>query len=344
MNPKQLFLLILLIPTLAIVGCEGEVGPQGPAGADGANGLDGLDGANGSSPAVCMECHTGGPEDLLQIALEYVQSGHKAGEYVGYAGGRESCAKCHSKQGFNQYAVNGAVDGNIADPASIDCSTCHAVHPDAFGLRLSGGVTLISDPTYTLDFFGDSNLCANCHQTRRAEPNVAAPGDSFAITSTHYGPHHGPQGNVLEGVGFAEIAGSVSYPPPSNDNGHLSVGVACIDCHMDTYADGAGGHTWHPTVSTCGGCHAGASDFDINGFQTATHDKLVVLRDRLVELGVVEYVEEDEAYEPVVGTYPMIQAQAFFNWIGLEEDRSLGAHNPGYFDALLDNTIEALAP
>ena len=73
-------------------------------------------------------------------------------------------------------------------------------------------------------------------------------------------------------------------------------------------------------------------------------DPLIMLRDRLVELGVVEYVTEDEAYEPIVGTYPMIQAQAFFNWIGLEEDRSLGVHNPAYVNALLDNTLEALAP
>ena len=69
---------------------------------------------------------------------------------------------------------------------------------------------------------------------------------------------------------------------------------------------------------------------------------LVQLRDRLVELGVVEYVEEDGAYEPVVGTYPMVQARAFFNWIGLEEDRSLGVHNPKYVKALLLNSIEAL--
>ena len=82
--------------------------------------------------------------------------------------------------------------------------------------------------------------------------------------------------------------------------------------------------------------------FDHNGFQTETQEKLDQLRDVLVDLGVVEYVAEDEAYEPIVGTYPMVQAQAYFNWIGLVEDRSLGAHNPRYVEALLDNTLEAL--
>ncbi|NQU84489.1 MAG: hypothetical protein HQ541_01890 [Mariniphaga sp.] len=86
---------------------------------------------------------------------------------------------------------------------------------------------------------------------------------------------------------------------------------------------------------------------------------MVELRDKLIELGVVaegheevyelnpetgeiELVVNSDGYHPVVGTYPMAQAQAFFNWVGLEEDRSLGAHNPKYVKALLRNTIEAL--
>ncbi len=39
---------------------------------------------------------------------------------------------------------------------------------------------------------------------------------------------------------------------------------------------------------------------------------------------------------------PMVQAQAFFNWVGLEEDRSMGAHNPKYVKALLKNSIDAI--
>ena len=40
----------------------------------------------------------------------------------------------------------------------------------------------------------------------------------------------------------------------------------------------------------------------------------------------------------------MAQAQAFFNWIGLTEDRSLGVHNSAYVEALLKNSIEAITP
>ncbi len=336
MNSQRLILL-LLVAAVALVGCEGDQGPAGPAGAPGA---DGSDGANGYTPAMCLDCHNTAPD--LEIQLAYATSGHKAGNYVAYAGGREDCAQCHSKQGVIEFAVTGEVSGDVSDPASIDCAACHSVHPNEFGVRLAGPFEMIWDDTYTLDLGDNSNLCANCHQSRRAEPNVSDPGTEFAITNTHYGPHHGAQANVLEGVGFAEIAGTTAYPTPGS--GHLNAGMTCVACHMgDGYADGEGGHSWHTALASCQSCHMGADDFDVNGFQTATQAKLDQLRDRLVALGVVEYVAADEAYEPIVGTYPMVQAQAFFNWIGLEEDRSMGAHNPSYVEALLDNTIEALA-
>jgi hypothetical protein len=248
------------------------------------------------------------------------------------------CARCHGKQGFIEYAVTGEVRADIPDPVAIDCATCHYVHPTAFGIRRDAPVALLGVAGYDLDFGDSSNLCANCHQSRRPEPNIEAPADTFRITSTHYGPHHGPQANVLEGVGFAEIAGSTAYPTPITGSAHLNAGATCVTCHMAGDAEGAGGHTWHPVECTY--CHGA----DVSPYQDQIQEKLDTLRDRLVELGVVEYVEADEAYEPVVGTYPMIQAQAFFNWIGLVEDRSRGAHNPGYVSALLDNSIEALAP
>ena len=73
---------------------------------------------------------------MLDIALQYVQSGHYAGENVGYAGGRSSCGQCHSKQGFIEYAGTGDVMNDIPNPAPIDCATCHPVHPSDFGIRL----------------------------------------------------------------------------------------------------------------------------------------------------------------------------------------------------------------
>jgi formate-dependent nitrite reductase cytochrome c552 subunit len=218
------------------------------------------------------------------------------------------------------------------------------VHPDEFALRLNGPVMWIADEGYgdtSIDFGDNSNTCANCHQSRRAEPNISDPGETFEITSVHYGPHHGAMSNVLAGALFAEIPGSLPYNGASP---HVGIGVTCVSCHMSTYTDGTGGHTWWPNIDNCTGCHPGATDFDINQVQTDTQALLDQLRDLLLDQGVIEWVEEDMAYEPVLGTYQMEQAQAFFNWIGLTEDRSLGVHNSDYVKALLTNSIEAITP
>ena len=122
------------------------------------------------------------------------------------------------------------------------------------------------------------------------------------------------------------------------------VETGCTTCHMSDYADGAGGHTFWPAIGSCNACHDDHEDFDRNGYQTEMQGLLDELRDNLIALGVVEWVEADAAYEPVVGTYPTDHARAFFNWIGLEEDRSMGVHNPRYFKALLQNSIEATTP
>jgi formate-dependent nitrite reductase cytochrome c552 subunit len=344
----QFLTLAMCAVTFAFVtGCEGPVGPVGPqgtAGADGANGTDGKDGVDGN--VTCLECHSA---DMPQIILEqFNQSVHSAGQIaVDYAGGRASCARCHSSEGFIEYARTGAVAENISAPSAWECKTCHSIHStfeaEDFALRLADPVTLIFDKTTQIDL-GNSNLCANCHQTRTPEPNLASPGDTYNITSTHYGPHRGPQANVLAGVGFAEIPGSFTYPT-AGSSPHMDENGMCVGCHMYDYGNGAGGHTWNPALDACNTCHeASDTNFDHNNVQTEIAGLLEELRDLLVAQGVVEYVVADEAYEPVVGTHSMVQAQAFFNWIGLEEDRSLGVHNPAYAKALLENSIEALEP
>jgi hypothetical protein len=62
--------------------------------------------------------------------------------------------------------------------------------------------------------------------------------------------------------------------------------------------------------------------------------------------GVVE-VEIDEDGEidvsPVRGTFTITEAEAAWNYILLMEDKSMGAHNPKYAKALVQNSIEALS-
>lgn len=340
-NISQLLLMAAVILFLA-PSCVKE-GPMGLAGADGTNGTDGADGADGT--VTCLVCHSG--TNMDQKNAEFAMSAHSVGAIaVDYAGGRSACAPCHSHEQFVAYTTIGSVPGDITNPSAWKCSTCHGIHKTFeakdYAFRVSGAPVANYDKTKTLDVSGNSNLCVVCHQTRTAEPNKATPGTTFKITSVHYGPHHGPQGNILAGVGFAEIPGSVAYPTAGSAV-HLTK-ASCTGCHMATFTAKQGGHSFIPSLAACNTCHGGTAitTYNYGGVQSDVQAKLDQIRDKLIALGVVEYVEADAAYEPKVGTYTMVQAQAYFNWIGITEDRSEGVHNPKYVKALLTNTLEAL--
>jgi formate-dependent nitrite reductase cytochrome c552 subunit len=355
-------------------GCEGPQGPAGADGSDGADGTSGTDGTDGTDGVdgnvTCLQCHSA---ETPQIILEqFQQSTHSAGEIVERYGGVKSwgdCARCHSSEGFIEYARTGDLDGkDIKGPSSFECKTCHSIHETFeqtdYALRLDDPINFNFDTTATTYDFGNSNLCSNCHNSRTGAPDYTHPGDSFEITNEHYGPHHGTQANVLAGIGLSEVAGSFSYPDPESASHYDLDDGMCTGCHMYTYGNGAGGHTWNPALDGCNtaNCHdGGVTDFDHNNVQTENAGLLEDLRDLLEAQGVIHYEAGDYyalneetgaielvtapgGYHPVLGEYTMAQAQAFFNWTGLEDDKSQGVHNPTYVKALLENSIEAITP
>jgi hypothetical protein len=105
-------------------------------------------------------------------------------------------------------------------------------------------------------------------------------------------------------------------------------------------ADGkeAGGHTWVPNVANCVTCHAGASDFDINGVQTEIQGMLDELKVLLVDQGMMTANDNS----PVPGTYDSVKAAALYNFLYIDQDRSVGVHNPGYTKEVLQAAIDAL--
>jgi hypothetical protein len=345
--------IVLAIFFMVFISCEGPAGDDGTAGiagtdgTDGGDGADGTDGANGADGVdgnvTCGACHS--DADFEMKRQQFAMAKHTVGEWVAYAGGRASCAKCHSHEGFVAFAEG--FDGqDIANPSPWECATCHGIHQafevEDYALRLSEPVDAIFDDTVTfllkgnnaMDLVGGSNLCANCHQSRRSGPDATE--TTFTITSTHWGPHHGPQANTVYGAGFSEIVGTSAYPA-AGSNFHLD--ASCVGCHMAPFDadEGEGGHSFIPSLAACNVCHA-TLDFDYGGLQTEVEEYLIELRDLLIVAGLVAGDDVD-GYHPVPGTYPTAQAQAAFNWIGLDEDRSLGAHNPRYIVPLLKNSI-----
>jgi hypothetical protein len=327
-------------------------GPMGPAGADGSDGQDGMDGMDGN--VSCLACHNS--DNLESIQGQFAMSAHSAGAIaVDYAGSRASCAPCHSHEQFVQYAELGSVAGDITNPTAWKCNNCHGLHETFettdYALRLDEPVVAAFDNSTVLDMKGNGNLCANCHQTRTPSPvdeeqldrngnviDVAGNG-LYEITSEHYGPHHGPQANLLAGVGFAEIDGSVDYPA-AGGSFHLNEQASCTGCHMGEFGQASGGHSWIPSLNSCNECHQ-TEDYNYGGRQSDVAAKLIQIREKLVEFGVIAG-DEEHGFHPVVNKHPLVLAQAYFNWIGILEDRSLGVHNPQYINALLINTLEAL--
>ena len=76
--------------------------------------------------------------------------------------------------------------------------------------------------------------------------------------------------------------------------------------------------------------------FDVDGVQTDVQNKLEELGTLLENIGLLQ------DGHPVVGTYPEVQAGALWNYITVEEDGSLGVHNPWYIEMLLQSSLDAL--
>lgn len=326
-----------------LTSCEGPEGPQGPTGPQGEQGPQGPAGEDGTpgvaGNATCLECHN--LETKARVESEYETSVHASGSTTARATSNQ-CAKCHSSEGFieTQHTGRDTTAMGIAIPTRISCETCHDFHqtldqenegPD-YAIRALDPVKLlinIDDEPYTVDLGDESNLCANCHQPREEAPEMGVT-DSTSVTSTHYGPHHGPQSTIFEGVGGYEVAGTTSYPlTPSSHREMLS----CVQCHMYETS-----HTWEPSLARCNTaeCHDGAAaSFDVNNVQTDMGNLLTALEEKLKGAGIL-----DANGGIVTGKYTTDQVGALYNFELISDDRSLGVHNPRYIEALLRNSIE----
>jgi hypothetical protein len=282
---------------------------------------------------TCTECHN----DTAIISgkkAAWTSSVHGSGTAAEYAGGRDGCTGCHSGASFSKMVAAGQTpatyDGNAADVTHQDCRTCHEIHTsftsDDWALETTDAVTLYAFEDATYDG-GKGNLCAVCHQPRRTMgPDVVDGVVNWS--STHYGPHHGPQSAMLMGIGGEGVEGK----PGSH---YSMVEDTCVSCHVGE----SDNHTFVPSVANCQGCHADIEDFDFSGLQTEVEAQLEELKAALVAKGMLE----EEADEAVVGEYPEAEAAALWNYIYIaHEDKSLGVHNPAYTKALLEASLAAL--
>lgn len=373
---KTRFLHFLLILSLGIVftNCTSD-NPIYVAGEDGIDGIDGVDGVDGSA-AACIACHASSHTGPITDA--WMMSGHGSGSSWA-RGTSTSCAQCHNNEGYLDYLsgvyfktdTNGDLVEDInGDPIPtvnpdgyavsnpISCTGCHSSHRsfdfendgNDYAVRNIDPVKLDLDPTITIDFsnsadqLGLSNACITCHQPRTSYPVPTGTAD-ITITSKRYGPHHGPQATLYEGVLGANIAGSTGYPGVGTST-HRT-GASCTSCHMGESEDASeGGHNWAPTLNACTTCHTGMTEISesIADFDSdfGTLENLLLAAGYINADGYIQGNNGGDASGGNPLVVPVAHAQAIWNYKTIAEDKSKGLHNPAYTRALILNSIEAL--
>lgn len=242
--------------------------------------------------------------------------------------------------------------------SAVVCQTCHDPHSEENPgqLRTVADVPLVTangeSPVITEG--GAGKLCMHCHHARRG------PESQIASGYAHFGPHANPQADILAGKSaFHGVADpGFVWAGPS----HLLVQNSCKTCHLNTIEYGAGpggaavtGHKFEPTVEACAGCHGtitsftdimATDDFDGDGTIEGVQLEVEGLLDLLVEALVADGL--DTLGVGVAGALgdtllsTQLQRESGYNWAYVEDDKSMGIHNPDYVVQLLQQSYKHL--
>jgi hypothetical protein len=337
---RKLALLSLALIAMIAIGCDREITGDAPA--------------TEITAVGCFDCHAG---QLDQAQGEWANSVHASGSNVDYTNrGGTDCTRCHDQQGFISFLATGTLpDEPFSTVSAIGCFTCHNPHETGtMALRTTAAFTLLDGDVFD---HGKANLCVNCHHARTVGTDIT---DDQYVSSTHWGSHHGPQGDLINGSGGYEFPG-MGYTFPNSP--HVNqVTDACIGCHMGnvTTHEGydIGGHSWNMVsltdeevtlsgVCSNASCHPTADgldfladeDYDGNGTIEGYQTELDGLLEELGTLLTAQGVLSDGS--PVKGTIADGDlAGALFNYIIVEEDRSHGVHNFNYIRSLIEASID----
>lgn len=347
--PTLLLLALAVLFLAAVTGCERKV--------------EGTVAVEETVSDQCFNCHNG-QMDAMQG--EWVNSIHGSGDNVDYTSRDGSdCVRCHNQEGFITWINTGTLLPSAGNAKAIGCFACHNPHENGdLRLRTEAPVTMADGDVFNV---GRANLCARCHQSRDF-PTIT---DNFTITSSRFGPHHGPQGDMLiASVGYEAIPGFVAG---SNTLHKDVVTNGCVGCHMN-YANthegyNVGGHSFNmldedgnSLAADCktSGCHnagtlafgtagshgpfdfrladtAAAKDWDDDGVKEGYQAEMEGMLDSLATLLDLQNILNPSTGLAVTGTYADGDlVGAYWNYITVEDDRSWGIHNWEYMASLVE--------
>jgi hypothetical protein len=301
-----------------------------------------------TTPENCFSCHSDVNTAIVAAEGQWENSRHASGSLI--FENDASCSRCHTSDGFVR-KVNGEPAVDIENPTAIHCFTCHAPHTNGnLALRVTEPQKLQNGDSFDLKA---GNICTACHQSRR-NVNTYVALDTVNLTN-RFGPHHGPQGDMLIGANGYEYSG-YTYER-TNHRGATDNG--CLDCHFETpFGYQLGGHSFNmafggeagETFNTeaCAKCHEGLGDnFDLDNVQTDVTALVQTLEGLLVSANML--VDTEEGLLPPVRqllsrSEPGDSAGALWNYFMAKEDRSEGVHNRKYITGLLESAIQFMQP
>ena len=306
---------------------------------------------------VCSQCHAEITHHFEPMGWD--SSAHAVTTRDATGTGREACVGCHTGTAFVD-KVNGVTTVNTAYSA-ITCQSCHEPHgattPTGADHQIRTLAPVKLQDGTTVSNAGLGTLCMNCHQARvnaaTYVPNTAG--------NSHYGPHHGPQADMLEGVNGFTYGKNI----PSSAHGDV-VSDTCVTCHMQTLASNdpaagfVGGHTFKlgfsgnetvpakEIVAACQGCHGpdvttlnfALMDYDGDGVIDGAQTEVQHLLDQLALL--LPPAGQAKSSLNIDSSWTQPQLQAAYNYLFVQSDGSRGIHNMAYTVGLLNVSIADL--
>ena len=317
---------------------------------------------------VCASCHDEGTHHIFPE--EWLASGHAVATDHAAGPGRESCVRCHTGKGFAQYTDGVSTSDPYFDPSyvAITCAACHDPHDatNAHQLRSLETELTSTDGSTTIKVdesnAGMGAMCINCHQSRAQ----AVPALAGSINS-RFGPHHGPQGDILFSNNLLELGGVTLA-----QSNHLgATGDACVTCHMFTgnsvtgsTINQLGGHSFsmynykkdangdflldadgnrikdQDNMAACAQCHGntfGTTFKDVKFFMNGTGDfdgdgVASGLQNEVEGMinKIMDKIEATEGSTTPSSSWTQEDLSAYWNAETVISDASYGIHNPKY--------------
>jgi len=308
----------------------------------------------------CMSCH-----DATRPSAQFHsfrRSGHIDAVWSGSFMNRDGsnslndCVRCHDGRAYVNFTKGEGTNtsSDVYGPETFVDITCEACHdPHAGGLRKAPAAadTLAGGFAYDPEIFGAGATCTDCHKYRSDGYNMVMDTDLYM----RWGPHYVGSTDVMLGKGGYDF--DTDLPTSA---AHLNQGNSCADCHMATAGGDLrnlmGDHSWnmkadvegteYDLVEACNTCHAGITSFDdilgadynmtgtVQPFTEEVQGLLNMLAEALPPVG-------DPTIDwQLLDNDNIEQKGAYWNYLYVRNDKSLGIHNPKYVVALLQKSIE----